>query len=206
VTPRYSGIVQGKGGCKYCAGRAVDADEAVADMLRAGLEPLQPYVRSLDPWPSRCTACGREVSPTYAAVKHQGNRCRYCATGGIDLTAPAFVYLVTHPQLGAHKVGIGMVGGPRLALHQKHGWQVYRTVNVPTGEEAYRVESEVLRWLRLDLGLPPFLTPEDMPQRGDTETVEADAVGLPTIWERVIAATAKARRQRGRMASANDTA
>jgi recombinational DNA repair protein (RecF pathway) len=40
VTPAYSAIQQGQGGCVYCAGRKVDPDDAIALFLENNLKPL----------------------------------------------------------------------------------------------------------------------------------------------------------------------
>jgi hypothetical protein len=57
----------------------VNAPEAaIATMRAAGLEPLEPYVRAINPWRCRCLVCGSEVSPSYNAVQ-QGKGCRVCA-------------------------------------------------------------------------------------------------------------------------------
>jgi hypothetical protein len=54
-----------------------------------------------------------------------------------------------------------------------------------TGEDAYEIEGKILEWLRLDLQLQKYLTPEQMPQGGHTETVDASEIDLPTIWAKV---------------------
>jgi hypothetical protein len=115
------------------------------------------------------------------------NRCKYCATGGFNFTEPAIVYLITHEKLLAHKVGVAGASTPneRLKKHEKQGWKVYKHVQLPTGSQAFEVESKVLHWLRYEKGLLSFLTAEQMPQAGWTETVDASDVDLPTIWKKV---------------------
>ncbi len=244
-TPSYGYVRRTGSGCGYCSGRRVDPEEAVEVMQEAGFEPLVPYPGSLAPWPCRCTTCGQESSPWFASVKSQGTRCawcqgmrtdpdeaveimrgagleplepypgansawrcrcnscqrevapvigtiragggcRYCATKGLDYTAPALLYLITHPELHAHKIGIGSPNAGRLATHRKHGWTVYKTMHFPTGQAAYDVEAAVLRWLRLEMGLPQALTQREMPQRGETETVYASDIALPTLWRETL--------------------
>lgn len=63
--------------------------------------------------------------------------------------------------------------------------EVYYPGNFDTGEEAYEIEQSVLSWLRDDLGLQQYLLPEQMPQAGHTETVDASEIDLPTIWAKV---------------------
>lgn len=62
--------------------------------------------------------------------------------------------------------------------------------NVDSGERAFAVEAEVLNWIRHDLGAPPALSREQMPQHGWTETVAAEVVGLPDLWRVLLAADA----------------
>jgi DNA-directed RNA polymerase subunit RPC12/RpoP len=254
VTPSYTSIRNGSG-CKYCSGRAIVPEEAEVIMREHDFEPLTPYPGSLTAWPSKCLKCGKKSKPVFAAVKSQGTRCRYCqriavdpkdaerimrkggfiplipypgadspwlcrckkckkevaptlgtvragggcrfcATKGIDLNSPAIVYLITHDQLNAHKVGIGAPSGHRLNMHKKHGWEVYKTVLLATGDEAYEVERQVLSWLRNDLGLSPAVDRAYMPQRGETETVSADEISLPDLWRKVQSIIRKERRKR----------
>ncbi len=112
-----------------------------------------------------------------------GSGCRYCATKGLDYNAPALLYLITHAELEAHKVGIGSPNAGRLDAHRKNGWTVYKVMHFDTGQEAYDVEAAVLRWLRAEMGLPQALTQREMPQRGETETVYAADIDLPILWQ-----------------------
>lgn len=91
VTPRYSSIKSGQSGCKYCARRAVDPDNASAIMQAAGLEPLDVYPGSKTPWPCICTTCGDLVTPTYNSVASGARSgCARCgrARGGLARRIP----------------------------------------------------------------------------------------------------------------------
>lgn len=80
VSPRYSAIKAGQGGCKYCAGRAVDLEAAKALMRRASVEPQGPWPGRADqPWECRCTNCARTVYPAYNNVRRGHAACGYCA-------------------------------------------------------------------------------------------------------------------------------
>ena len=171
--------------CAYCQGTRVDPEDADSVMRSAGLEPLERYPGALTPWRCRCTTCGREVAPVLGTIR-AGGGCRYCATRGLDLNAPALLYVITHGELEAHKVGIGSPTAGRLDTHRRHGWSVYRVMHFDTGQQAFEVEAGVLRWLRLEMGLPPALTQREMPQRGETETVHAADIELPLLWREVV--------------------
>jgi hypothetical protein len=94
------------------------------------------------------------------------------------------VYLLVHPTLGAAKVGIAAAAGFRLKAHAKHGWEAVASVEVP-GPLAIEIEAAVLTWWRVGLGLPPYLSKNEMPQAGWTETVDADAIDIPATIRRI---------------------
>jgi len=78
VSPSYSAIRNGQGGCKYCARKFVDAEDAIKVMISGGFEPLEDYSGAGKPWRSKCMACGFISSPTYANVQN-GSICTKCA-------------------------------------------------------------------------------------------------------------------------------
>jgi hypothetical protein len=69
--------------------------------------------------------------------------------------------------------------------HKKHGWQLYKTKNFAKLRKAYDVEQDLIKWLRVEVGLPIHLNDTQMPQGGWTETVDASEIDLPTIWAKV---------------------
>ena len=79
----------------------------------------------------------------------------------------------------AFKIGVGnFVKNPksdRIRAHTRKKWRVLQVWNFDTGAEAYAREQEVLTYVRLNLKLPSFLSKEDMPQGGWTETIEYQA-------------------------------
>jgi hypothetical protein len=54
-----------------------------------------------------------------------------------------------------------------------------------TGDDAFQVEQETLVWLREVKKLGIYLSKSEMPQGGETETVDASEIDLPTIWAKV---------------------
>ena len=84
VSPRYTNIRAGHGGCRHCGAPAKDAATAAAAMQAAALEPLTPYPGANTPWRSRCTRCQREVSPTLHQVQRGKTACRFCAGQAVD--------------------------------------------------------------------------------------------------------------------------
>lgn len=186
VSPSYCGIQGGKKGCVWCARQRISVDTAVATMNGSGLDPIEPYVSALRPWRCICRGCGQEVSPAYANIQRGQGGCGTCATYGTDWNLPGFVYVATNEALKAHKIGIRNVGSVRLDRLRRRGWSIYNEHSFPLTADAVRVEQAVLRWWRKELGQPPYLCAADMPTRGWTETVSADAVSLPDVWSKVL--------------------
>jgi hypothetical protein len=186
VSPRFGYVRRNQAGCAYCAGKLVHPDEAKLFMLSKGLTPLVGYSGAQTPWRCLHEKCGREVTPTYSSVKwNQNGGCRYCADSTFNYAAPAVLYLITHDELGSHKIGIGNADKTRVEQHQKHGWKVFKTLAIETGEDAYLVEQSILLWLKNELGLYPYLSKSEMPQGGFTETFNASEIRLPDVWREV---------------------
>jgi hypothetical protein len=78
VSPTYSAIRNGQGGCKYCARKFVDVEDAIQIMIAGGFEPLEDYSGAGKPWKSKCVTCGFVSSPTFANVQN-GSNCSKCA-------------------------------------------------------------------------------------------------------------------------------
>ncbi len=189
VYQSYSRMKQGDGPCGYCAGKVVDIEDAIEIMQSAGLVPLVPYPGTLERWKCECQNCGRVVYPRYSGIRNGQGGCRFCAQIGIDYTGPGFIYLMTHPYLQSHKVGIGgskrSRNRDRVAEHQKFGWSLHSRKDFETADEAFQVEQKVISWLRNDIKLGVFLSVSEMPQGGYTETIDASEIDLPTIWAKV---------------------
>jgi len=80
VTPRYSTVKSGAG-CAYCAGSRLDPEDAIQEMRKANLEPLEPFKSSKSKWKCKCLKCGKVVYPYHAAIKQGQGGCIYCAKG-----------------------------------------------------------------------------------------------------------------------------
>lgn len=182
-SPRYSDASRGHG-CIYCGGNKVDEEDAIALMLSVNLRPLAPYKSALSRWECACLKCGKTVYPKYASIQSGQLGCRYCATKGINMNNPSYIYLITNTLLNAHKVGMGnhKKRNDRLGRFLKDGWETYRVWETQTGGDAIDIEKEVFRVLRQEMNIPVFLSKEDMPRtEGHTETVEADRISLPQL-------------------------
>lgn len=195
VQPRYADLKR-QTGCIYCANVATKPEDAAAKMRAVDLEPQVPYPGANKPWECVCQKCGNTVRPHYTSIQQGRRGCRFCAELGIDYTAPGYLYLITNPTLGAHKIGIANFAEAayedRVERHIKHGWQGYKATNFDSTETAFQIEQATIRWLRVTRKLPPALTRTDMPQGGWTETVDASAIELETIWRKILSSKSKA--------------
>ena len=72
-----------------------------------------------------------------------------------------------------------------MVIHEKYGWILWRSKSFDVGNDAYLIEQEILNWLRNHKNLNSFLSSNEMPQGGWTETVNASEIDLPTIWAKV---------------------
>lgn len=178
VSPSYSNVKRGQGGCVQCAARAaalrlrMPENVAVAVFVGAGLQPLEEYPGSMRPWGATHT-CGGVVSPTLSNVRAGRGICRYC-NSSFPFAGEADIYMVANGT--AIKIGIAAPESNRLSAHRRQGWHHVWSIRLATGDDAYNLEQAVLRWWRDDLGLPPAYPTSAMPQQGATETVTADDV------------------------------
>ena len=183
-------IVSNRHPCRSCGYQAVaearrkSAPEAIAQMKRAGAEPLEPYVDGATPWRCRCLQCNQEITPRLALVSSGISAHPYCPARpvhGFNREVPAILYLITHTKWGIHKVGIAGRESLRLNHHRSQGWSVYKTRNFDTGGEAHRVEQAVITWMRDQGWLPASYRGS-----GWTESVNAEAVSLKVLWQKVL--------------------
>lgn len=148
-------------------------------MIEAGLQPLEEYPGSNEPWKCRCATCNREVKPRYLSVV-RGGGCAHCAKYGFDPTAPALIYLIENEDLEAVKVGITGIDRiyDRVQIHVANGWSLIGKWETSSGYTAMSVEDVILRFWREDLELPIAADPDEMPQGGWTETAPLQQTDL----------------------------
>jgi hypothetical protein len=190
VQPTWNRIKQGRGHCAYCAQRRVDIPVALKFMKSVGLKPLVDFPGSNKPWKCKCLVCGFDATPRWSDLQQGQGGCSNCADWGLNYQKPGYVYLITHEEFNAHKIGIANAYkskkyDDRMYQHEKQGWVLYKKANFQTVQKASDIETSVLKWLRMEVGLPAFLSPRQMPKGGHTETVDASEIDLPTIWAKV---------------------
>ncbi len=193
--PTLNNVTSRKSQCIYCKGGKVDPDDAVRVMLDSNLQPLEPYIDSKKKWKSKCLKCGDIVFPKYNGIQSGRGGCTNCAPRGMNLNAPSYLYLITNEELNSHKIGIANFKDKqhkdRLHKFKLKGWKVIRVWNMENGYFALYIESRIFKILRTDMRVPMYLSKEDMPETGgETETVGADAIGLPAL-EKLISSVIK---------------
>ena len=90
VYPTYSSIKQGRGGCIYCGrirstnARRIPKKVAIEIMLKARMQPLEPFTLANDLWKCRCMKCKKVIFPSLTGVKGRGDKCAYCSKNKVD--------------------------------------------------------------------------------------------------------------------------
>jgi len=190
VQPTWNRIKQGRGHCAYCAQRRVDIPLALKFMKSVGLKPLVDFPGGNKPWLCQCLICKAEVTPRWSDLRRGQGGCSNCADYGLNYQKPGYIYLITNSKLQAHKIGIAnsyksKKYDDRMYNHEKQGWLLHKKKTFTTVKQASDIETSILKWLRMDVGLPIALTAKQMPQGGHTETVDASEIDPPTIWAKV---------------------
>jgi len=86
----------------------------------------------------------------------------------------AVLYILYNPIHKAVKVGISDISGRRFASHRNKGWILIKYWHFFERDRARSVETIVLNTLRVRYG--HYLSKEDMPQNGYTETFDASKI------------------------------
>lgn len=185
VSPTYSAIQSGGSGCKYCANQYVDPEEAKSFMIENGFEPLSDYFQAHTKWESIHVKCGNKVQPSYSDIQQGRGGCKYCAVSGFQYGKPSYLYLITHSEFGAHKVGIGnkvkAKSNDRLYKHAQEGWDLLHVWNFPDGKMVAQMENRIFHVLRQELGIPQFLVKGQMRFGGQTETMDSSLISIPAL-------------------------
>lgn len=177
-----------RGGCKYCAGNVITQAQAKKLFIKAKLMPLEPYKSSNAKWKSRCMKCNEIVFPTYGNVYMGHSGCVYCSEIGFKPQQPAILYLLSHDQMNAIKIGItnNTTIISRLDQFKRHGWKINKKYRFKKGIEASKIERSIIDWLKKDLKLKNYLTPKQMPiTGGHSETFDADLIALVDIQKKI---------------------
>ena len=186
VFPTYTSIQSGGSGCIYCAkGQYVDPEDAIKLMTEHGFTPLEPYPGTNLNWKCIHVKCGNIVHPKHATIRQGKGGCRTCAVSGFQYAKESYLYLITHNQFGAHKVGIAnksnVKSTDRLYRHKQEGWETIEVWNFDDGYAVARIESHIFTIIRKDMAIPQYLIKGQMKFGGQTETMDANLISIPMI-------------------------
>jgi hypothetical protein len=193
VSPIYSRVALGNGGCRYCGIRAgakarqTPEDQAIAEMIEAGATPLTAYPGTKTPWKCKCmnADCGRVVTPTLGNVRSGASPCKYCTDYGFAYGKPAIVYVLVHFGEGAYKVGVAGTQTGRLEMLADTGWNRIASYPFPTGADAVRAEQSIFARLQRRGIARGFVPKNRMPRGGHTETIDASAITRRSLLDLV---------------------
>jgi len=178
-------LTKQKYGCGRCAGNVADPKEAEAFMRAHGFEPLEPYESFTKPWKCLHTECGNIIQVPFATTKRTSGGCKFCAKYGFQHSKSAYLYLIRNLKLNTVKVGIANPSrrsdGDRLKRFIQLDWEVIAKWNFQEGKHAEHVEKAVFKIIRQERGIPIYLSHQDMPIGGHTETMSADSVDISEL-------------------------
>jgi hypothetical protein len=107
----------------------------------------------------------------------QGRNCPTCAPSGFVPGEPGVLYFLEHRQWTSFKIGITNVKGDRLKSLYRDGWSPLKLLTFAHGADAAALESACLQWIRSELNLPPYLSPDLMKRTGGwSETFSSELV------------------------------
>lgn len=93
------------------------------------------------------------------------------------------VYVLTHPDFRAVKVGYTTPKSTRLNDFHRDGWEPYRTLEVATHKIARQIEQDSLFEIRFCRLVPPYLTKNEMRLFGWTETSSLGLISAREVWD-----------------------
>lgn len=117
-----------------------------------------------------------------------GVGCPECANAGYSTVRAGILYYIHHPVMLASKVGITNLDNrhSRLEGFAKEGWELIQRWDDPNGMIVLETETQILRWLRKDLGLSPFLSAKEVGKLGGwSETFATDGVSSQVVIEKI---------------------
>lgn len=114
--------------------------------------------------------------------------CPGCTPGGFDSSKPGTFYFIEHSDMRAMKIGITNPSSKidRVEAWKSAGWKLLYRIDSPDGVVVQSLEVHIKRWLRVELGLKPFLGKSEVGfMRGASETFDGQAVEASKVIEKV---------------------
>ena len=184
-------------GCPYCSGRYVVPGET--DLATLAPELASQWHPSLNDREPVDVSIGSDYFAWWVdeqghewqqgvQVRSRGVGCPECAQIGFNSTRPGTLYFLKNEELAARKIGItgNETSSDRLTNFSKAGWVVVHTESSENGRVVLDAETRILRWLRKDLGLPPYLSVQEMGRLGGwSETFSMDGPKNTEVIDRM---------------------
>jgi formylmethanofuran dehydrogenase subunit E len=73
----YANLAGNKPACQHCQRKRLEA-KAYAEMLEAGVRPIEPFTSSSEKWLCECLTCFRQVTPRLSNIRRGQGACVYC--------------------------------------------------------------------------------------------------------------------------------
>ena len=106
-----------------------------------------------------------------------GTGCPTCAKRGYSQASSGSFYFIRNSALGARKVGVANQKSTRLESWISLGWEVIYRFDSDDGGLVLTLETNILRWIRKDLGYPPHLSQFEVGKLGGwSETFSDDGI------------------------------
>lgn len=138
----------------------------------------------------QCQENTGHVWQTFISTRvYVGTGCPTCADSGFDTSRAGTFYLIYNPGLKARKIGISNPGrkNDRLSNWERNGWVIFQTISDVDGRKILDLETEMLRWIRKDLRLPPFLASQDIGSIGGaSETFSGEGPSNLEVWAKAL--------------------
>ena len=136
---------------------------------------------------SQCEKCLSMLSSVVERVR-AGDSCRECGRYRFQSNEPSYLYLLTHPILKLHQVGIGTIGKDKGRLEKllKEGWVAFGIWHGDKGK-TFQWEKKVFALLKERLQPVGASVPDPMGTWVGTwaESISADAISASEI-EKII--------------------
>ncbi len=178
-------------GCPYCSNQRVFSGfndlETVNPSLAADWHPTRngsvspsevaPSANKKYWW--RCFNDPTHEWQATPSSRSSGTNCPRCANSGYDTSRRGIFYFIENRDLRASKIGITNPdrNTNRLLAWQKAGWAIVSTYESDNGLLILNLETNLLRWIRRDLGFAPFLSEAETKTIGGwSETFSYEAV------------------------------
>lgn len=165
-------------GCPFCSGLLPIPGETDLATLRPNLVAEWHPSKNGKLIPRDCTVgtpkkvwwiCSEGHEWKTAVVsRSNGTGCPRCAVYGYDSSKAGILYFIENELLRARKIGITNLEtkASRLKDFSTLGWGEVCVIQDEDGLLVRNVESQVLSWIRKDLGLPPYLSKAEMGRHG----------------------------------------